>query len=134
MSRHHLFNPEGLPPASGFSYGALTDRGRTLYIAGLIGQNEDLSIPDDIVDQFAIACRSVAAVIVEAGGEPTDLVAMTIYTTDLSGYRANLKPIGAVYREVFGKHFPTVALIGVNELFEPQARLELVCVAVVPDH
>jgi enamine deaminase RidA (YjgF/YER057c/UK114 family) len=57
---------------------------------------------------------------------------MTIYTTDVQGYRDNLVPIGAAYREVFGKHYPPMALIGVTELFDPEAVVELVCVAVVP--
>lgn len=133
MNRHHLFNPDGLPPAVGFSYGAVSAAGRVVHIAGMIGQTEDLQIPDDISEQFAIAAQGVARVIGEAGGEPTDLVSMTIYTTDISGYRANLKTVGAAYRGVFGRHFPPVALIGVSELFEPSALVELVCVAVVPD-
>lgn len=133
MTRHHLFNPDGLPPAIGFSYGAIAAPGRTLHIAGMIGQNEDLTIPEDMVEQFAIACRGVARVVTEAGGEPSDLVSMMIYTTDIAGYREKLRPIGAAFREVFGKHFPPVALIGVKELFEPAAKLELVCVAVVPE-
>ena len=58
---------------------------------------------------------------------------MTIYTTDIDGYRENLTPLGERYRSVFGKHYPPMALLGVDELFDPAAHLELVCVAVVPD-
>ena len=67
----------------------------------------------------------------EAGGDPTDLVSMTIFTTDVPGYRESLGPIGEAYRHVFGKHFPPMALIGVAELFDPKAKVELVCTAVV---
>ena len=35
MTRHHLFDPAGMSPAMGFSYGALADQGRLLHIAGL---------------------------------------------------------------------------------------------------
>ncbi|MEX0864713.1 MAG: RidA family protein [Acidimicrobiia bacterium] len=132
LSRHHLFNPEGLPAATGFSYGALAAGGRTLHIAGVTGQQADLSFHPSMVDQYATACRAVATVIAEAGGEPSDLVSMTIYTTTVSEYKANLGPIGEAYRGVFGRHYPAMALIGVNALYDKSAKVELVCVAVIP--
>lgn len=133
MSRHRLFNPEGLAPAVGFSYGAIAGDGRLLHLAGITGHHADGSIDADVVEQFAVACRSVSTVIAAAGGEPTDLVSMMIYTPDIAGYRASLEPLGHVYRGVFGRHYPPMALIGVSELFDPSALVELVCVAVVPD-
>lgn len=132
MSRHHLFDPEGLPPAVGFSYGATAATGRTLYLAGLTGHKADGSIDQGLVDQFSTACESVARVIGEAGGESTDLVSMIIYTTDIAGYRESLTALGERYRAVFGRHYPPMALLGVGELFDPDALVELVCVAVVP--
>lgn len=131
MSRHHFFNPEDMTPPYGFSHGALVAEGRTLHIAGQTGHHPDLDIDDDLVEQFAQACRAVARVIGEAGGKPDDLVSLTIYTTQVNSYRENLGPIGAAYREVFGRHFPPMALIGVAELFDPRSVVELVGVAVV---
>lgn len=131
MSGHHLFNPDDLTPPYGFSHGALAKAGRTLYIAGQTGHHADLSIDDGLVEQFARACQSMGRVIEEAGGEPNDLVSLTIYTSDLGTYRENLGPIGAAYREVFGRHFPPMALIGVAELFDARSVVELVGVAVI---
>lgn len=133
MSRHHLFNPEGLPEAVGFSYGAVAAPGRLLHLAGITGVRPEGGFDDSVVEQFAIACRTVATVIAGAGGHPSDLVAMTIYTTAIGEYQENMKPIGTAYRGVFGRHFPPMALIGVNTLFDPAAKVELSCVAVVPD-
>lgn len=133
MSRHHLFDPDGMPPAVGFSYGAVSAGGRLLHIAGLTGHRADGSISDDLVEQFAAACESVAKVIDEAGGAPSDLVSMTIFTTDIGAYRNRLAPIGDAYRAVFGRHYPPMALLGISELFDHNAIVELVCVAVVPD-
>lgn len=133
MTRHHLFDPDGLPPARGFSHGALANEGRVLHVAGQTGQREDGSLEDGLVDQFATACRAVVQVIEEAGGSPTDLVSMTIYTTAVDEYREKLRELGERYRDVFGRHYPPMALLGVSELFDPEAVVELVCVAVVPD-
>jgi len=132
MSRHHLFNPEGMAPPRGFSYGCVSDRGRLLHIAGLTGHAADGSIVSDLVGQFHTACESVAAVIRDAGGEPSDLVSMMIYTTEIGAYRTSLAELGAAYRDVFARHYPPMALIGINELFDPEAKVELVCIAVLP--
>lgn len=132
MSRHRLVEPEGLAPARGFSYGSLPAEGHVLHLAGITGHHPDLSIDPDIETQFAAACRTVARVVSEAGGDPSDLVSMIIYTTDMSAYRDHLEPIGEAYRSVFGRHYPPMALIGVEELMDPDALVELVCVAVVP--
>lgn len=132
MSRHELFDPSDLPPPSGFSYAAKAAEGRALHLAGLTGHHGDGSIDPDLVDQFRTACESVAHVIAEAGGEPTDLISMTIFTTDIAAYRARMGELGVAYRSVFGRHYPPMALIGIDELFDPVALVELLCVAVVP--
>lgn len=133
MTRHHLFNPGGLPPASGFSYGSVAADGSLLHIAGITGMRVDGTFAPDLAGQFGEACAGVARVIEEAGGDPSDLVSMTIYCTDVGQYRQRTKEIGEAYRSVFGKHFPPMALLGVAELVEPLALVELVCVAVVPE-
>lgn len=133
LSRHHLFDPDGMPPASGFSYGTLAARGRLLHIAGITGHAADGSIDVDLVDQFGAACAGVARVISEAGGSPSDLVSLIIYTTDIDTYRARPKELGVSYRDVFGRHYPPMALFGVGQLFDPRALIELVGVAVVPE-
>ena len=127
-----MFNPEGMAPAVGFSHGAIAAVGRTVYIAGQTGHQADLTIDDGMIEQFGAACRSVARVIEEAGGTPTDLVSMTIYTPVIADYRENLRELGAEYQKVFGKHYPPMALLGVTELVDPEALVELVCIAVVP--
>ena len=133
MTRHHMFNPAGLPEAKGFSYGAIAASGRALYVSGVTAERPDGSFPEGIVAQFAEACRRVALIMREGGGAPTDLVSMTIYTPVVAEYKENLAGIGAAYREVFGRHYPPIALLGVAELFEKEALVELVCTAVVPE-
>ena len=131
MSRHRLLTPDGLAPATGFSYGVIAAEGTPVYLAGITGHHEDTTIDEGLVDQFAAACRTVATVLAEAGGEPEDVVSITIYTSAIDDYRASLEPIGEAYRAVFGHHYPAMALIGVSELFDDRALVELVCVAFV---
>lgn len=124
-------NPSRLPPPSGFSHGVISLPGRLLHIAGETGHHPDMSLDEGFVAQFARACSNVAAVVLEAGGAPTDVVSLTIYATDMAAYRDNLTEVGEAYRSVFGRHYPAMALIGVSELVDPLALVEITGVAVI---
>lgn len=128
---NRLANPEGLPEPVGFSHAVVTDGSRALYVAGQTGRRADGSIDDDLVGQFRQALSAVAACMDEAGFPPESLARMVIYTTDVAGYRESLGPIGTAYRELFGHHFPAMALFGVTELFEADASIEVVATAVM---
>ena len=47
-----------------------------------------------------------------------DIVKLSIYVLDVAAYKRQLKEIGAVYREYFGKHFPAMTLVGARDLFD----------------
>jgi enamine deaminase RidA (YjgF/YER057c/UK114 family) len=47
-------------------------------------------------------------------------------------YLANLKELGQIYREIFGGHYPAMALVEVVRLVEKAARVEIEATAVVP--
>lgn len=128
---NRIVNPEGLPEPVGFSHAVESDGSRVLYVAGQTGHRADGTLDDGLVDQFRQALAAVARCMEEAGFPPESLTRMTIYTTDVGSYRNSLEPIGAAYREVFGRHFPAMALFGVAELLDPAAKVELVCTAAV---
>ena len=48
-------------------------------------------------------------------------------------YQSRLKELGAVYREVMGKHYPAMSCIVVNGLVEERALVEVEVTAVIPD-
>ena len=50
----------------------------------------------------------------------------------MDAYRGSLAEVGAAYRAVFGKHFPAMALVGVTELVDPRAVVEIEATAVIP--
>ena len=43
---------------------------------------------------------------------------LTWYVVDIEEYLANLKTLGQVYREIFGAHYPAMALVQVVRLVE----------------
>jgi enamine deaminase RidA (YjgF/YER057c/UK114 family) len=125
----HLL-PEGWPRPSGYSNG-IEAEGRQVYVAGMIGWDVSGEFPDGFAAQLAQALRNTVAVLAEADAGPEDVVRMTWYVTDLDAYRDDLAGIGRAWREVMGKNFPTMAVVGVTGLVEPAAMIEIETTAVV---
>jgi enamine deaminase RidA (YjgF/YER057c/UK114 family) len=60
-------------------------------------------------------------------------VRLTWYVLDKQEYLASLKDVGTAYRALMGRHFPTMAVVQVGGLIEPEARLEIEATAVIPE-
>jgi enamine deaminase RidA (YjgF/YER057c/UK114 family) len=131
---HELINPPTLGPPRGYSNGVLAEPGgRLLFIAGQVAWDESQTIVSDELDvQFGRALENVVAVLKAAGGAPEHLVRLMIYVTDRDQYLRSLKPIGAAYRRVLGRHYPAMALVEVKALLEPSAKVEIEATAVLP--
>ncbi len=130
---HEIVNPDALPPAIGFSHAVVAAPGRTVHLGGQTGHDRSGSLPGDTVsEQFDRAAANVVQALAAAGAAPEHLVSLQIYVTDLEAYRAELKELGTAYRRHFGRHYPAIALFGVAGLFDPDAKVELVATAVVP--
>jgi enamine deaminase RidA (YjgF/YER057c/UK114 family) len=123
-------NPDELGPAKGFSHATVA--GDSVWVGGQIGSDARGKVvePGDLVAQFTRAIKNVGIALRAAGCTPEDTVKLTYYVTDLEIYRANLGPIGAAYREVFGRHYPASTVIGVRSLFDPDAMVEIDAIAV----
>jgi enamine deaminase RidA (YjgF/YER057c/UK114 family) len=124
-------NPSALPPPSGYSHGTLA--GNTLYLGGQTALDARMRIvPGGIVEQFTQAFTNLLTTLRAAGGLPQDLVSVTIYLTDIPDYQAHGKEIGRVWRELAGPVYPAMAGIGTTALWQPEAMIEIMGVAVIP--
>jgi enamine deaminase RidA (YjgF/YER057c/UK114 family) len=132
-SPHRLVNPETLPPPRGYSHAVVAAAGTVVALAGQTGHRADGTIEDDLAGQFDQAAANVAEALRAAGGRPEHLVQLLIFVTDVAVYRDHREEIGEAYRRHLGRHFPAMALLGVSELVDPRAQLELVGLAVVPE-
>ncbi len=127
-------NPESLGAPRGYSNGMLAAAGsRLLSIAGQIAwdSRQDL-VSEDFARQFEQALANVVAVVREAGGEAEHIAQLTLYVVDKHEYVEALKEVGAAYRGLMGKHFPTMALVEVAGLLEPGAKVEIQGLAFLP--
>ena len=125
----HLL-PAGWPEPRGYSNG-IEATGTQVFVAGMIGWDERGKFAEGFAGQLKKTLENTLAVLAEADAGPGDIVRMTWYVTDLDAYRDNLRDIGAAYREVMGKNFPAMAVVGVTGLVEREALLEIETTAVV---
>ena len=130
---HTVLLPEGWERPKGYANG-ISARGTQIFVGGQIGWNASQHFEsDDFVLQTAQALRNVLAVLHAAHAGPEHMVRMTWYITDRDTYASRLRDIGAVYRDVMGKHFPAMTCVVVKALVEERALVEIEVTAVLPN-
>ncbi|MBS0314190.1 MAG: RidA family protein [Burkholderiales bacterium] len=127
-----LHPPDWVPPR-GYANG-IAARGTLIFVGGQIGWNGQQQFEsDDFIAQTAQALRNVVAVLREAQAGPEHMVRMTWYIVDRDEYLSRQKELGAVYREVMGRNFPTMTCVEVSRLVEVRAKVEIEVTAVLDD-
>lgn len=125
-----ILDPPGWPRPSGYANG-IAASGAFVFVAGVVGRDPKQRFVSGFVPQFRQILLNTLTIL-EAGGARADtVVRMTWFVRDLSDYRANLAELGSVYREVFGRHFPAMTVVGVADLVDPEALLEIETTAVI---
>ncbi len=130
MQHRETVNPPSMAKPKGFAHGIKV--GNVVYLGGQTALDADYNIvPGGMVEQFTQAFTNVLTTLREAGGDPADLVEITIYLTDVDDYLANGREIGRIWRELAGREYPALAGIGVTRLWQPEALIEIKGVAVI---
>ena len=125
-------NPGELGRPSGFSHAVATPAARLVFLAGQTGYGPDgQMVPGGVVPQFERALSNLLAALRAAGGDPSDLVSLTIYAVDLADYRAHGREIGQVWLRHCGREYPAMAAVGVSRLWDTDALVEVQGFAVV---
>jgi enamine deaminase RidA (YjgF/YER057c/UK114 family) len=125
-------NPGDLARPSGFSHAVSATGGRLVFLAGQTGYGPDGQIvPGGVVPQFERALGNLLTALRAAGGDPADLVSLTIYAVDLDDYQAHGRKIGEMWQRLCGREYPAMAAIGVARLWDADAVVEVQGFAVV---
>jgi len=127
-----ILQPPSWARARGFSNGIVAS-GKMVFIAGQVGWSGQGEWKEkSFAGQFRQTIRNILDVLAEAKGRPEHIVRLTWYVLDRDEYLASLKEVGAAYRELMGRHYPTMAVVQVSGLVEREARLEIEATAVIP--
>lgn len=108
------------PPFSG-----AVQIGKTLYLSGDIGLDENQKVPDTAEAEARLLLDSIQATLKEAGFTMDDLVFVQVFCSDVKHYDA----FNRVYRTYFKREFPARAFIGAGRLLF-DARFEMQGIAV----
>jgi enamine deaminase RidA (YjgF/YER057c/UK114 family) len=126
-----ILQPSGWPVPKGYANGMAAE-GRIVVTGGVIGWDEQERLAGGFVDQVRQTLSNIAAILAEGDARPEHLVRLTWYVVDMDEYLSNLREDGKIYREIFGAHYPALALVQVVRLVEKAARVEIEATAVVP--
>jgi enamine deaminase RidA (YjgF/YER057c/UK114 family) len=123
-------NPEGLPvPRGSYSLVAVAQPGRMVFIAGQTASDPQGNVVGvaDVRAQTRYIIQKIQRAVEAAGGTINDVVAMSVFTTDVRYHR----DINEVRREVLGSDFPTSTMVQVVALARPELLLEINATAVI---
>jgi enamine deaminase RidA (YjgF/YER057c/UK114 family) len=129
-----ILQPPGWARPKGYSNGIAVKGGTTVFISGQVAFNSKGVFEENtFAGQFRQTLKNTLAVLAEAGGRPEHIVRMTWYVVDKNEYLGAIRQVGAAYRELIGRHYPTMAVVQVGGLIENEARLEIETTAVIPE-
>ena len=126
-------NPESLAPPIGFSHAVVVQSGSIVLLAGQTALDASGTIVGrTIVEQFEKVMTNLLTALAASGGQPQHLAKLTIYCVDPADYRAHAKQIGGIWRQLAGRDYPAMTLVGVTRLWDDDALIEIEGTAVVP--
>ena len=126
-----ILQPPGWPRPRGYANG-MAGSGRMIAIGGMVGWDAHGAFADGLLAQVRQALENIVTVLAEAGAGPTHVARMTWYVTDMAAYREVRPGLGPIWRDVMGRHYPAMAVIGVAALVEPLAIVEIDALAILP--
>ena len=105
--------------------------GGFLYVSGIVPVDGEgrLVGGDDVVAQTRQVFENMGAILEAGGCGFEDVVKVTVFLTEVDD-RPLINP---VRQEVFGDTRPASTLVEVSALVVPGARVEIECVALVPE-
>lgn len=103
--------------------------GNRVFVAGQTGATEDGLVSMAFEPQVRRCFERIEYALAAAGASLSDLVAMTVYITDMR-YAREFKDVRG---EVLGDDLTTSALIGVDSLAQPGMLVEIESEAVLTD-
>jgi enamine deaminase RidA (YjgF/YER057c/UK114 family) len=121
-------NPWEWSKAFGFSQAVdLSGAERVVICSGQTGIGDDGAPPTttDMAEQVRIAMENLGTVLRAANMDYTNIVKLTIFTTDVDEY---LGASGAM-PDVMASNLPAMTLIGVTRLAYPELKVEIEAIA-----
>jgi 2-iminobutanoate/2-iminopropanoate deaminase len=111
------------------AYTPVIRSGDSLYVSGQVPVADDGTIvTGDAATQAAQVLRNVSTCLEAGGGTVSDVVAMTVYLTDIT----DIDAIDVAFRDLFPDGmYPTRTTVQIAALGRPEFRVEISAVAAI---
>ncbi len=126
-----VFQPKDLPLRQSHSQVVTVTGGTLVFIAGMTSRSEEDATPvcpGNMRAQLRQVCENIGRALRSVGGDFSDVVKTTTFTTDVEEYHR----VSDERFKYFKKDLPTSALIGVVRLAHPDLMVEIEAMAVIP--
>jgi 2-iminobutanoate/2-iminopropanoate deaminase len=126
-----IVQPKNLPLRKSHSQVVTVTGGTLVFIAGMTSRSEKDATPvhpGDMRAQLRQVCENIGRALRSVGGNFSDVVKTTTFTTDVEEYHR----VSDERFKYFKKDLPTSALIGVVRLADPSLMIEIEAMAVIP--
>ena len=126
-----VLQPSGWPMPKGYANGMAAD-GRIVVTGGVIGWDHEQRLADGFVAQVRQTLEQHCRDSRRGRGAARASRSADLVCRRHGRIPRELKRLGQIYREIFGAHYPAMALVQVVRLVEKAARVEIEATAVVP--
>lgn len=109
-------------------YSRAVRAGNLVFVTGTVGINPDGTYPPTLAEQTARSLAIITAALRSLGADLKHVARTRIYCTDISKWQE----IAHVHGQLFADIRPATTLLGVAELIDKEAMIEIEVDAVVP--
>jgi enamine deaminase RidA (YjgF/YER057c/UK114 family) len=128
MAKREIIIPKGMESLfEKFHYAPAVKVDNTLYIAGMLGRDENLQVIEGAEAQYIQAFENLKAVLAAAGATLENVVDLVTYHTDMRDIMRFME----VKNRYFTKDYPAWTAIGVSALAMPGLLAEIKATAVL---
>jgi enamine deaminase RidA (YjgF/YER057c/UK114 family) len=120
-------NPEGMTQPTTYSH--VVRYGNLLFLAGQVSTDRDGNVlgEGDMAVQARQVLENMRAGLASQGANFSNVVKITIYTTDIDAYIQT----GAIRREYWGEIAPASTLVQIDRLARPVFLVEIEATAII---
>lgn len=122
-------NPHGLSAPQTYSH--VVKAGKLVFIAGQVGTRADgIVVGPGMKEQTEQVLENLQAALKSQGLDVSHVAKITIFTTSISEFRA--QEVAAIRAKFFGTNHPASTLVQIQQLANPQYKVEIEAIAVAP--
>jgi enamine deaminase RidA (YjgF/YER057c/UK114 family) len=109
-------------------YSRAVRSGNIIAVTGCVGVNADGTYSPSLADQTQRSLDIVLAAIAALGGKPEHVIRTRMFVTDITQWEA----VAGVHGKVFSDIRPATSIVGIAQLIDKEALIEIEADAVIP--